>query len=249
MQGNSLTGKEANRFPKTRWSAIVAARSPNEEERQRALSVIFEAYWKPVYFYIRLKWRKSNEDAQDLTQAFFSKAIEKGYFNSYEPAKARFRTFLRTCLDGFVANENKAEQRIKRGGGYTFQSLDFEDADGELNQMQISDSSTPEEYFEKEWLRHFFSLAVQQLEKTLKEQGKAVQFELFSQYDLAAESKQTYEELGRRFNLPATTVTNYLTAARRLFRQIVLDKLRQLTVSEEEFRLEVRSILGINLNP
>lgn len=248
MQNETAIGKEQKQFPKTHWSAIAAANSPDEKERRRALSVIIKAYWKPVYFYIRMKWNKSNEDAKDLTQAFFSKAIEKEYFKNYEPDKARFRTFLRTCLDGFVANENKAAQRLKRGGGYSFQSLDFEKADGELSQVDIPADETPESYFEKEWLRHFFSLAVKELEEKLTAQGKSVHFELFQKYDLS-EIRQTYEELAQEFHLTATTVTNYLAATRRLFRQIVLDRVRELTASDAEFRLEVRSILGITLAP
>lgn len=246
---NAISKNTPHPFPKTRWSAILAARSDDARERQRALSVIVEAYWKAIYFYIRMKWNKSSEDAQDLTQAFFGKAIEKGYFDRYEPQKARFRTFLRTCLDGFVANENKAEQRIKRGGGYAFQSLDFENADGELSAVEIPDETTPEEFFEKEWLRHFFAMAVQQLQNELALQGKSQHFELFQRYDLQSEDRETYDALAAAFGLPVTQVTNYLAATRRLFRQIVLQKLRELTVSEEEFRLEARSLLGLKVSP
>ena len=240
---------DQNAFPKTRWSAILAARSDDEHERQRALSLIVESYWKAIYFYIRMKWNKSGEDAQDLTQAFFSKAIEKDYFDRYEPQKARFRTFLRTCLDGFIANENKAEQRIKRGGGFVFQSLDFENADGELQSVEVADDTTPEQFFEREWLRHFFSIAVQALKSELTLKGKSLQFELFQRYDLQNDVRETYDALAAEFNLPVTQVTNYLAATRRQFRHIVLNKLRELTVSEEEFRLEARSLLGISISP
>lgn len=116
------------RFPTTRWSAIVAARSDNADERRRAFETLIAAYWKPVYKYIRLRWGKSNEDAKDATQEFFARVMEKEFLASYDPAKARLRTFLRVCLDGFVANLDKAAHRIKRGGDAQILSLDFETA-------------------------------------------------------------------------------------------------------------------------
>ncbi|HEX6285565.1 MAG TPA: hypothetical protein VFZ71_11855, partial [Pyrinomonadaceae bacterium] len=101
----------------TNQSAIVLARSADDDVRQRALETIFASYWKPVYKYVRLKFRAGNEDAKDLTQGFFANAFEKNHFANYDAGKASFQTFLRTCLDGFVANERKAGMRIKRGGG------------------------------------------------------------------------------------------------------------------------------------
>src|SRR5262245_60729165 len=116
MPTDTDIGGPGDRFPQTRRSAIASISSDDETERNRALEIVIAAYWKPVYKYIRLKFFKSNEDAKDLTQGFFARAIEKDFFRPYDPAKARFRTFLRTCLDGFVANEEKAAHRLKRGG-------------------------------------------------------------------------------------------------------------------------------------
>ena len=81
------------------------------------------AYWKPVFKYLRLKWHAPAEDAADLTQAFFLRAFEKSFFADFDPRRARFRTYLRTCLDGFVTNARKADTRQKRGGGLTIDDL------------------------------------------------------------------------------------------------------------------------------
>src|SRR6266699_1420199 len=97
-----------DRFPVTRLSAIVAASSANQEERTRAFEVLVSAYWMPVYKYVRIKWNKPTEDARDLTQGLFAEAIENKFFARFDPSQAKLRTFLRTCLDGFVANENQA---------------------------------------------------------------------------------------------------------------------------------------------
>ena len=78
------------------------------QTRRVAFDALVSAYWRPVYKYVRIKWRADRDDAADLTQEFFARAFEKGSLGRFDPREARFRTFLRVCLDGFVANEHKA---------------------------------------------------------------------------------------------------------------------------------------------
>src|SRR5882724_717304 len=124
-------------FPATRHSMVAAMRSPRADERRSAFDSLVSAYWKPVFKYVRLKWHVSPEDAADLTQGFFLRAFEKEFFAGFDPARARFRTFLRTCLDGFVANARKAEGRLKRGGAVTLVPLDFDEAERELRHQAM----------------------------------------------------------------------------------------------------------------
>ncbi len=249
MKRDTNIGGAKSQFPATRWSAIVAARSSNQAERSRAFDILIAAYWKPVYKYIRIKYQKSNEDAKDLTQGFFATVLEKDFFNSYDSAKARFRTFLRTCLDGYLANQQKAARRIKRGGDAQIFSMDFENAEGELIQTEIPAADSMENFFDWEWTRSLFSLAIDQLREECHKNGKSVHFQLFEKYDLAAEDSEklpSYQTLAAAFDLPVTKVTNYLAFARREFRRIVLENLRQLTSNDDEFRQEVRAVLGID---
>lgn len=238
-----------DRFPVTRLSAVVAASSANPEERTRAFEVLVLAYWMPVYKYVRIKWNKPGEDARDLTQGFFAEAIEKNFFARFDPSKAKFRTFLRTCLDGFVANENKAATRIKRGGGAIVLSLDF---DGAEEQLRIAAPPAPgalDDYFDKEWARSIFSLALESFREQMIGAGKETHLRLFELYVLDADGdtpKTSYKALAAEFNLATTDVTNYLALARREFRRIVLEKLRELTATDEEFRREARSLLGVD---
>ena len=113
MREDTQIGGASGKFPATRWSAVLAARSDNPAERSRALETIVAAYWKPVYKYIRIRWGKSNEDAKDLTQEFFARVIEKGTLADFDPAKARLRTFLRVCADHFLSNDAKAAKRLR----------------------------------------------------------------------------------------------------------------------------------------
>jgi len=237
-------------FPETRHSIVRGVASEEEAERSRAFGALVESYWRPVYKYARLKWRLPREDAEDLTQAFFARALEKAFFDRYDPGRARFRTFLRTCLDGFAANEWKAARRLKRGGGARLLSLDFLTAEGELRPVELKDERDVEDYFQREWVRSLFAQAVEALRGQCERTGKRTQIALFERYDLDAPdvaARPSYQELAREHGLPVTQVTNHLAWARREFRKIVLDKLRELTASEEEFRAEAREILGADV--
>ena len=249
MDPDTDIGGAQHRFPVTNQSAIVLARSADQVVRQRAFETILASYWKPVYKYVRLKWQTSNEDAKDLTQGFFATAFEKNYFASYDAGKASFQTFLRTCLDGYFANERKAETRIKRGGGIEHFQLDFVTAEDEFSQHAGPSYVTPEEYFHREWVRGMFTLSLEALSQRYEDTGKRIYFELFERYDLADDEAEnvSYATLAQEFGLTTATVTNYLAAARRDFRRIVLEKLREITATEEEFQNEARSLLGVEL--
>lgn len=228
------------RFPSTRHSAIRDVRSPDSEARQRALATLAAAYWKPVVAYIRMKWPPEQHNAEDLAQGFFAATLEKNYFAGYDPDKARFRTWLRVCLDGYVSNQRKAAARLKRGGGVTAVELDD----------TVPEQQSLEEAFQQEWVRSMFSLAVDDLRALCDERGKQIHFRLFSRYDLEEGGREPdlgYQQLAAEFSLPVTQVTNYLAWARREFRRIVMDKLREITGSDEEFRQEARLLLGVEL--
>lgn len=248
MSDDTGIGGPSAKFPPTRWSAIVAARSADQGERRRGFETLVAAYWKPVYKYIRTRWGRGNEDAKDLTQDFFVQVIEKEFLKSYDPAQSRLRTFLRVCVDGFVANQEKAAQRLKRGGDVLLASLDFETAEGELARIEPPAPEGIEEFFEKEWARSVFGLALEGLRAECEQRGKVIHFRLFEQYDIedAGERRLSYEDLAREFNLAVTDVTNYLAYARREFRRIALEKLREMTASDDEFRREARALLGVD---
>jgi RNA polymerase sigma factor (sigma-70 family) len=245
MQDETELGGQG-KFPTTRWSVIVAARSSEPEERRRALEVLIAAYWKPVYKYIRLRWGKDNEEAKDLTQDFFFRLLEKDFLARYEPQRARLRTFLRVCVDHLIANEDKASRRLKRGGEIEFQPLDFESAEGELQQIEIPSPERVEDFFEREWARSVFSLSLERLRQDCEQRGRQTHFRLFELYDIDDAGKElTYEQVAQQFRLKTTDVTNYLAYARREFRRIVLEQLREMTGSEEEFQREAQALLGM----
>jgi RNA polymerase sigma factor (sigma-70 family) len=249
--GDSSYSHERRNFPATHHSAIVALKSENRQERHRAMSALAETYWRPVYSYLRFKWKKNREDARDLTQSFFTAAIDKDYLLAYDPSVARFRTFLRTCVDRFVQNSAKFDSRIKRGGASDLVSIDFAQLESGWDPGQLAGGETPEERFEKDWIRSLFVLALDRLQRQMEAEGKAAQFNAFKRYDIdrfELDEKVTYEELATELKIDTTTLTNYLSSTRRRFREIVLEVLAQITASESEYRDEARIVLGIDID-
>jgi RNA polymerase sigma-70 factor (ECF subfamily) len=198
MDPDTDIGGPLHRFPVTNHSAIAGARSDDQLVRRRAFDTILASYWKPAYKYVRLKWQAGNEDAKDLTQGFFANAFEKNHFASYDAAKASFQTFLRTCLDGFVANERKAGQRLKRGGDMDHYQLDFAAAEGELAAHPSSAMLSPEEYFHREWVRSIITMAVEVFRERCVESDRMVRFQLFERYDLN-DDDVSYASLAKEF--------------------------------------------------
>ena len=233
-------------FPPTRLSVVARTRSADAETRRLAFATLIEAYWKPVYKYLRLKWRLDPEQAADLTQDFFAGTLEKDVLGRYDADRARFRTYLRLCLDGFVSNARKAEGRLKRGGGVALVPLDFSTAEGELLKHEPSAPADVDELFYQEWVRALFQLAVADLRAAADAGGRASMFAVFERYDLAdpSDERPTYAAIARDLNLTPATVTNHLAAMRRQFRRHVLDRLRDLTTSDDEFEAEARRLLG-----
>lgn len=246
MPDDTLGPERGGNFPATRWSAIEATRSSDPEERRRAFDRIVSVYWKPVYKYVRARHHRPAEDAQDVTQEFFGTLLERRTLDAYDPRKARLRTFLRSCVDALVANQDRDARRLKRGGGAAPLSLEFELAEGELARTGLPSPERLDEFFENEWVRSLFAAAVDQLRATSAAKGKQVVFSIFQRYDLddAEPGRPTYAELAAEHGIPVTDVTNHLAAGRREFRRIVLALLRETTASDDEFRREARSLLG-----
>ncbi len=229
MDPDTAIGGACDRFPSTQLSLLEAATSglPNE-----ALDRVIALYWKPVYRFLRLKFRMDNEAAKDLTQGFFATALERDFFTRFDPAKASFRTYLRMAVERFAANQYAAGKRQKRGGG-----LDFEPVDD-----QSVATESPERIFEREWQRQLFALALDDLRAHCEQSGKQRQFRVFEAYDLAADERPSYARLASAFGIAETTVTNHLAWARRMLRGFVTDRLRGVTSGPRELREEVRHL-------
>lgn len=233
-------------FPTTRRSAVAAVGSDDPAERARSFEILVHAYWKPVYKHLRVRWRLSDEHAAELTQGFFARALEQRMFSTYDPARALFRTYLRTCLDRHVMKDAESRMRQKRGGGALTLSLDFPAAERELDGLAAPAPETIEGYFDREWTRHLVGTTVDALRTRCEQGGKQLTFRVFERYVLDEDTtaRPSYAELATELGIKVTDVTNYLAFARREFRRLLLERLREITGSEEEFQAEARALLG-----
>jgi RNA polymerase sigma factor (sigma-70 family) len=229
LDPDTAIGGPYGQFPSTRVSLLEAATGsvPNE-----ALERVAALYWKPVYRFIRRKFGKDNEDAKDLTQSFFTSAIQRDFFARFDPAKASFRTYLRMAVERFAANQHATENRQKRGGDIEFEPLE----------EQAAASESPEQIFEREWQRQLFALALDDLRAHCERSGKQLQFQVFEAYDLATGDRPSYAGLAAHYGIAETSVTNYLAWARGLLRGFVTEHLRGVTSGERELREETQRL-------
>lgn len=235
----------AGGYPSTRGSVVEALRAGDSAQRSRALGTVVELYSKPLAAYLRGRFECSPEDAEDLTQGFFTAALERSSLSKFDPLQASFRTFLRLLLDRHVSNHFKAMSCLKRGGDVRV--LDSAEAEDALARVATAELD-PEALLQREWRRSLFAMAVARLERDLQREGRDAHYQVFAAVDLAdGPERPSYRAVAEALQLPETTVTNHLAAARRRFRTTVLDVLREVTASEAEFRSEARAALGLDV--
>jgi RNA polymerase sigma factor (sigma-70 family) len=230
---DTAMGGAAHRFPSTRRSLLKAPDASTVIGRE-ALSSIIAVYWKPAYKYVRIKWRRSNEDAKDLVQGFFTGLIERDVLANFDPAKGRFRTYLQMCLDRFVMKQDEYANRLKRGGDQRL-ALDFDEAECELAGLKgelATDSA--EEIFLREWRREIFASALRDLQAFCYQTGKELQYRIFEEYDLAQGERPSYAEIASRHHIAVSSVTNYLAWSRRELRRLVGQRINSVTPNERE---------------
>jgi hypothetical protein len=154
-------------------------------------------------------------------------------------------------VDSFVMNEDKAAHRQKRGGDVQHLALDFAGAEEELSSgtidaAAIASPQSLEEFFETEWVRSLFALAVEDLRALCAERARERDFQLFEAYDLGGDGEISYAQLAEQYGIAVSDVTNALAWARREFRKFALDRLRAMCGSDDEFRRETKTAFGWN---
>jgi DNA-directed RNA polymerase specialized sigma24 family protein len=234
-------------FPLTHQSVIERVRSADADVRRAAFGDVAAGYWRPTYHYLRLQWRLDPADAEDAVQAFFTTAFEKQYLEKFDPAKARFRTFLRLCVDRFVQNRRQAERAAKRGGGATTLSVDFATAERELALLPATVSDA-ERFFHDETVRALFARALQRLRREFEAAGRGVIVDVFERHDVAPGAATTYASVGAALGLSTSQVTNHLHTARAAFRDAALAELRAISASDREFEDDARALFGARVD-
>ncbi len=165
----------AGQFPSTHWSRVVAAGDAGGPKARESLAALCNAYWYPLYVYIRRRGY-SSEQAQDLTQDFFARILEKGLFAEADPGRGRFRSFLRTVCSQYLMNRRATAKTLKRGGGRPAISIDAAGAEGRYSR-ELAHELTPERIFDRTWALTLLSRVFSQLRREYEDAGRAKTFE------------------------------------------------------------------------
>jgi len=229
-------------FPETQQSVVEALASSDEAARARAIDLVIRAYRAPIIAVLRHRFGLDVPDAEDLAHDFLAQALAREWLPRYDPARARFRTFLRSCLAAFASTAHEAAGRRKRGGGVSHVPLDAADLAG-------APDASMDALFDREWVRSVLELALGALRDECIAAGRESTWRVFVAREVegAGGPAPSYAELALRVGIPVTQVTNYLAWARPRFRAHVLHALRGLTASDAEFRAEARALLGIEV--
>jgi len=232
----------AGQFNTTHWSVVLLAGQTQAPQAEAALEELCRAYWPPLYAYVRRQGH-SPHDAQDLTQEFFSRLLEKRYFKLAAQERGRFRSFLLKSLNHFLVNDWVRSQAQKRGGGQKPLSLD-EEAVERLFQQEPPSTLPPESLYDKRWAVTLLERAMKRLGDDYAEAGKADLFERLKGWLLTEGSVQSYREMAGLLDLSESAVKVAVHRLRQRFRDAVRAEIAQTVASPAEIDEELRCLMA-----
>lgn len=235
-----MTGRGKAHFATTRWSLVLAAGADGSSAAHEALGALCETYWYPLYAFLRSRGR-SVEDAQDLTQAFFARVLEKRVLLQADPARGRFRSFLLTSLKNFAANERDRDIAKKRGGGVPVVSLEFESAEGRF-QMEPASNETPEKMFDRRWALTLLDRVFSRLQAEMVRSGREAQFDRLKAYLTGDQPQLSYAQTAGDLGMSEGAVKVAVHRLRRHFRDLLRDEIAQTVSSAGDIDDELRHL-------
>lgn len=233
------TGTGAH-FVTTQWNLVISAGRTSASERHDALEQLCRAYWYPIYVFVRRRGHDPNE-AQDLTQEFFARLIEKNYLHSADPTKGRFRSFLLTAVERFLTNEWIKARRQKRGGGRPLLSLDSEAAESQYL-LEPADPATPERLFDRKWALTLLRQAMDQLRAESKAAGREALFHEVRSVLAGESAAAPYAEIAGRLEMTEGAVKAAAHRWRRRYAELVREAVAQTVAAPGDVEEELRQL-------
>jgi RNA polymerase sigma factor (sigma-70 family) len=229
-------------FATTRWTLVLAAGRPNAPQADAALEELCRTYWYPLYVYVR-RQVPSREDAEDLTQAFFTRFLEKNYLEGLSSDKGKFRAFLLASLKHFLANEWDRAARQKRGGGEVLLSLDWHDADTRY-QIVPADNLSPDKLYDRAWAVTLLERVVTRLRDENTADGKAGIFEQLKAFLMTAKGEIPYSQAAAPLGLSEGAIRVAVHRLRRRYRELLHDEIAQTLTDPALAGEEMRALLN-----
>lgn len=226
-------------FPHTRWSVVLAARQHASPESAVALETICRAYWYPLYAYIR-RCGETSHDAQDLTQEFFCRLLEKRWLDSADPGKGKLRTFLIVAVKRFMAKEWKHKSAQRRGGGQSPVPLDTRFAESRL----AADRSLlpAEESFDRQWALTLLDLTVNRLREEFLVAGKPGAFDALKNCLMTERGEIDYAGIAGRLGVSEGTARVAVHRLRKRFREVYREEISQTLADAADLDGELRHL-------
>ena len=232
----------AGRFATTHWSVVLAAANPASAKSLDALAALCEAYWYPLYAFVRRNGHNP-EDAQDLTQEFFARLLEKNYLADVARDKGRFRSFLLASLKHFLANEWDKARARKRGGGQSFIRLDDKTAESRYK-LEPRDSASADKLFERRWALTLLERVLARLREQHTAAGKAKQFDALKAFIGGERGAEGYAAVGAALGMSEANVKVSVHRLRKRYRELLRDEIAQTVGSEAEVEGEIRHLFA-----
>jgi len=247
MEGNETTQETgrggASYFADTHWSVVLAAKASGSPHAAEAMEKLCRTYRRPLYAYIRREGHNPT-DAEDLTQEFFARLLEKDYLQHLRHRDGKFRSFLLTFVKRFLSDQRDRAGAQKRGGGKTFVSLDeTSPEEGYLDESM--NGLSPDQVFERRWAQTVMDRALSRLREEYVVGGKAALFDQLKEIQPGEHGESSYAEIGARLGLAEGTIKSAVHRLRRRHRELLREEIAQTVARPEEIDEEIRNLLTV----
>jgi len=238
---SSQTGRK-EWFASTHWSVVLAASHSDSTRQAAALEQLCRTYWYPLYLFVR---RRGNgpEDAQDLTQEFFARLLEKRWLEGVEKNGSRFRSFLLNALNGFLANQYDRASAAKRGGNRQILSLDAGQAERRYL-LEPATNETPEKVFDRRWALTVLDRALTRLKEETTATGKARQFDLLNPFLSREPEPGEYAGVAAKLDVSGGAVGVSVHRLRQRYREMVRAEIADTVADPAQVDTEMRELFA-----
>jgi RNA polymerase sigma-70 factor (ECF subfamily) len=230
-------------FATTRWSVVLAAGAASSPQAREALERLCQAYWYPLYAYVRHRGRSAH-DAQDLTQEFFLQLLQHGYLSRADPRKGRFRAFLLVALNHFLTNDWHRARALKRGGGQALLSWDEIKAEERYRADPLA-MENPEQLFEQRWALAVVERAVRRLQDECVSSGRAEAFDKLKGLLTGQHDTEPYAALAVQLGTTEPGIKMTVLRLRRRFGDILREEVAHTVSRAEDVDDELRHLLRV----
>lgn len=233
---------ESPRFATTQWSLVLSAGDAASPDSQEALAQLCEAYWYPLYAFVRRQGYEVAE-AQDLTQGFFADLLERNFLDDVKQERGRFRSFLLTALVHYLSKQRERQQAQKRGGDRRILSLDFDAAENRYQDEPFHEV-TAEQLFEKRWVLTLLDRVVATLRSEYACTGRSELFDCLKVYLTGEQPPESHREVAARFDMTESAVAVTVHRLRRRYRDLLRAEIARTVADPETLEDEIHSLFS-----